>query len=227
MSATIADILRGTGFVPVVPELSRHDRDKESEVASRVPVVPAVPVEKYRGAIATAKLRQGTKPEPIRARLVRLAKARDSDPALVDRIPVADLPEYAGMNDAQLLAVLSMLVDDADRRAGRVPQGDTAAILCRSCGPVWVHPAIAAVLPMVDGWPRALGCPWCFIRKAGLYVPRPPVTCGSCRHFQRDHLNPESGCGSCSIDAPRPQHPLTYPNTTRHCGSWRPRERTP
>jgi hypothetical protein len=83
----------------------------------------------------------------FRAHLRDLAEAGGRDPALIDGLPVAGLPEYAGMDDAQLSALLSMLSDDADREAGRVPTGDTAAILCRSCGPVWVHPSVASVLP--------------------------------------------------------------------------------
>lgn len=106
-------------------------------------------------------------------KLVRLAEAAGRDPALVERIPAADLPDYAGMDNAELSALLSMLADDADRERGVVPPDDTAAIVCRSCGPVWVHPAIARVLPMVDGWPRALGCPWCFIRARGIGIPHP------------------------------------------------------
>lgn len=203
MSATVADILRGAGFVPVVPELSRTCWDKESKAASLVPVVPAVPVKKYKGAIETPKTVQ---PERVRSRLVRLANAKGRDPALVDRIAVADLQDYADMDDAKLSALLSMLSDDADREAGRVPTGDTAVILCRSCGPVWVNRAIAAVLPVVGGWPRALGCPWCFIRAAGGYIPRPCVAAAACTHWIPDAVNPSGGRGRC------------------RCGPWWPAE---
>lgn len=72
----------------------------------------------------------------------------------------------------QLAAIKTMQCDTAERHAGRVPAGDTAWMLCNSCGPVWIHTAVAAVLSVVDGWPRALGCPWCFVRKAGGVVPR-------------------------------------------------------
>lgn len=94
-------------------------------------------------------------------------------------------------------ALESMQRDADDRRAGRVPAGDTARMLCNGCGPVWIHPDIAAVLPVVDGWPRALGCPWCFVRKAGGYIPRPSVTCEGCGHFSRDTINPGAGMGAC------------------------------
>jgi len=101
----------------------------------------------------------------IRGRLLALAAAEFRDPAVVHALPESDLRAYAAHvatfppeQQADVLrALLSMLLDDADRKAGRVPQGDTAAILCRHCGPVYVAPSIAAVLPVVNGWPRALG----------------------------------------------------------------------
>lgn len=115
-----------------------------------------------------------------------------------------------GLDGRQLAALDSMQRDTDDRHAGRVPTGDTARILCKGCGPVWIRPDIAAVLPMVDGWPRALGCPWCFVRKAGGYIPRPPVTCESCHQFTPDTINSPVGMGGrrarlrCSMEqAPR------------------------
>ena len=220
MSATVADILRGTGFVPVVPELSRHDRNKESKTGSHFPAVPVVPTEKYKGAIAAANVRH---PESARARLLRLAKAQGRDSALVDRLPVADMPAYSGMTDPQLSALLSMLTDDADRERGKVPDGDTAVILCRSCGPVWVHPAIARMLPMVGGWPRALGCPWCFIRARGIAIPRPHVACANCRHRVPDPINPAQGWGRCAVG----NESATWPGRKHRCDAFRPTEATP
>ena len=108
-----------------------------------------------------------------------------------------DVSALAAWTDKQLADYLAMLADTADRHAGRVPLDDTAAMHCEHCGPVWIHPDIAAVLPVVDGWPRALGCPWCFVRKAGGYIPRPPVTCEGCRHFTPDTINPAAGMGVC------------------------------
>jgi hypothetical protein len=81
----------------------------------------------------------------------------------------------------QYSALDSMAADSAERHAGCIPPDDTAVIHCHHCGPVWAHPDIAAALPVVGGGPRALGCPWCFVRKAGGYIPRPPVTCGECQ----------------------------------------------
>lgn len=156
-----------------------------------------------------------------RSRLVRLAKAAARDPALIDRIAPADLPAYASMNDAQLTALLSMLTDDADREAGRVPKDETAAILCRSCGPVWAHPAVAAALPVVGGWPRALGCPWCFIRARGIAFPRPHVMCAECRHYQPDPMNPQDMGRCCGDDG------ATWPYRQHRCANFRPKEETP
>jgi len=62
----------------------------------------------------------------------------------------------------------------AQRMRGVVPACETARALCAHCGPVWVHPNVAAVAPVVNGWARLLGCPWCHVRWAGGYVPRPP-----------------------------------------------------
>jgi hypothetical protein len=107
--------------------------------------------------------------------------------------------------------------DTDDRHAGRVPAGDTARMLCKGCGPVWIHPTIAEVLPVVDGWPRALGCPWCFVRKAGGYIPRPPVACESCRHFTPDTINPPAGIGTCG--AGKGSH---YPAQQHGCDTFDP-----
>lgn len=161
-------------------------------------------------------------PAAVYSRLVRLAESEGRDPALVDRVPAADLPDYAGMDDAQLSALLSMLADDADREAGRVPHGDKAAILCRSCGPVWVHPAIAVALPVVDGWPRALGCPWCFIRARGIAIPRPHVRCCDCRHRIPDTINPAQGMGRCAVG----NESATWPGMRHRCADFRSIEET-
>jgi hypothetical protein len=135
--------------------------------------------------------------KPLRAHLLALATAEGVDPANVHRLHDADLAGCIGLDARQLAAYLAMLVDTADRHAGRVPAGDTAAMQCEGCGPVWIRPDIAEVLPVVDGWPRALGCPWCFVRKAGGYIPRPPVTCEGCAHFTPDTINPPAGMGVC------------------------------
>lgn len=102
----------------------------------------------------------------------RLERIDDEWLALLVRMPTDSLPTF-------LLA----LHDMATRHAGEVPADDTAVICCAGCGPVYAHPTTAAVLPVVDGWPRALGCPWCAIRKTGGQVPRPNIDCTGCARF--------------------------------------------
>jgi len=111
--------------------------------------------------------------KPLRAHLLALAAAEGIDAAHVHRLHDLDVAACIGLDARQLASYLSMLADTADRHGGRVPAGDTAPMHCERCGPAWIHPDIAGVLPVVDGWPRALGCPWCFVRKAGGYIPRP------------------------------------------------------
>lgn len=102
----------------------------------------------------------------------RLERVDDEWLALLARMPADSLPAY-------LLA----LDDMATRQAGEIPADDTAAICCAGCGPVYAHPSIAAVLPIVNGWPRVLGCPWCAIRKAGGRLPRPDIASADCASF--------------------------------------------
>lgn len=113
--------------------------------------------------------------KPLRAHLLALAAAEHIDVAQIHRLHDVDVAACIGLEACQLAAYLSTLTDTADRHAGRIPASDTAAMHCEHCGPVWIHPDIAAVLPVVEGWPRALGCPWCFVRKAGGYIPCPSV----------------------------------------------------
>ncbi|MEO5829363.1 MAG: hypothetical protein ABIQ36_02230, partial [Rhodanobacter sp.] len=150
-----------------------------------------------------------------RARLLALAAAEWIDAVHVHRLHDADLAECLGLEDDQRATFLHMLTDIADRHAGRAPLDDTAAIHCRHCGPVWAHPDMAAALPRVGGWPRALGCPWCFVRKAGGYIPRPSITCGDCQHFNPDTLNREGGMGTCKIG-----HGTHYPMAAHRCAAF-------
>ncbi|MDE2154856.1 MAG: hypothetical protein KGJ32_03030 [Xanthomonadaceae bacterium] len=151
----------------------------------------------------------------IRPVLLELADRLGIDGVHVHRIPSADLALWAAIPDGSLRAFLLALDDTATRQAGKVPLDDTAAIHCRHCGPVYAHPGIAAVLPVVDGWPRALGCPWCAIRKAGGYIPRPLVTCGDCQYFTPDTINPPAGMGTCASG-----HGMHYPMKAHRCAGY-------
>jgi len=155
--------------------------------------------------------------KPLRAHLLALAAGVGIDVALVRRLDDADVAACIGLDVRQLADYVSMLSGTADRHAGRVPLDDTAAIYCEQCGPIWIHPTIAEVLPVVDGWPRALGCPWCFVRKAGGYIPRPPVACDGCRHFTPDTISPAAGIGACG--AGKGTH---YPMQRRGCSHFDP-----
>lgn len=163
----------------------------------------------------------------LRARLLKLADDEGIDPVLVQGLPESELAataeQVAACDHGDCRNILFAYVRaqaDADlRRRGKVPPDETARALCRSCGPVWVHPAVASAAPVVDGLPRLLGCPWCHVQHAGLYVPRPSVSCGECQHFIRDTVNPEGGMGRCNAgcDPARP-----YPNAKHQCARFTP-----
>jgi hypothetical protein len=167
----------------------------------------------------------------LRARLLTIAQAEGIDAALVMGLPESELAataeQVASCDPADqriiLRAYLHAVQETAERTAGRVPHGETARALCRGCGPVWVHPAVADAAPVIDGWPRLLGCPWCGVRHARKFVPRPSVQCGECRHFERDAINPAAGVGSCRIGHEL-QHgePMHYPHATRQCPRFTP-----
>ena len=174
----VAAILQAHGLVPNVPSPRQEVGTTRPLVASHVPTVPTVPTEKSRGTAKTAKVPAAATTESsgsvdMRAALLALADRLGIDRSAVVRIPSADLPLWAAVPADALPDYLRGLGDAATRQAGKVPPTDTAAIHCAHCGPVYVHPSIAACLPVVTGWPRAIGCPWCAIRKADGAIPRP------------------------------------------------------
>jgi hypothetical protein len=205
---------------------------------ARTAANPANPANQGRQTVADSQDSQGVQAEthfstaaavvpltdtlkPLRMHLLALAARQAVDAAHIHRLHDLDVAACAGLDDGQLAAYLDMLRDTADRHAGRVPLDDTAPMHCEQCGPVWVHPSIAAVLPVVAGWPRALGCPWCAIRKAGGYIPRPRVTCETCTHWKPDTINPAAGVGDCASG-----HGTHYPMQRHGCGDFTP-ENTP
>lgn len=131
------------------------------------------------------------------------------------------LDDLAALDDAGLDAYVRCLRDSDLRARGKQPPDETTPGLCRSCGPIWLAPEIAAVAPKVDGLPRVLGCPWCHVKNRG--IPRPLVTCGGCRHFTPDTINPAEGVGTCNANRePRQSEPLCYPMAKRDCAEWWP-----
>ena len=159
----------------------------------------------------------------LRARLLALAEVERIDAGLVRKLPNGDVAECSGLPDETLVAYLRALRDDDLREKGKRIADETAPALCVRCGPIWTAPEVASAAPVVDGWPRVLGCPWCHVanRRA---IPRPSVTCGACRHFIRDAVNPRAGWGRCSagVDPDRPT-----PMATRSCATFRPQGTAP
>lgn len=152
------------------------------------------------------------------SRLKALVVANGDSESLLTGIPEETLRDCIGMSDESLQQVLSLYRDDACLRAGRVPEGYTEPAFCTHCGPVWLWPGVAVSAPRVNGWPTVKGCPWCF---ADRDYPRPAVTCGSCRHFLRDKINPEQGWGKCRLGKLK-RTDMAYPNVRRECAAWRP-----
>lgn len=197
-----------------------------------VPKVPkpqaptAAPTFGTFGTLQDGRL-QKIDPAALRARLLELADAEGFERSQVEALAPADLDGCADLPDAALRAYLHALRDAGLRERGRVPVDETAPALCAHCGPVWLHPAVAAVAPVVAGWPRVLGCPWCHAgsgENGFRAVPRPPVACTDCRHFVRDPVNPAGGMGRCNTGCePLPSEPLHYPHAKRQCGRFDPR----
>jgi len=127
--------------------------------------------------------------------------------------------DLAALTDEHLSGYVAMLAESDLRERGDAPPDDTARALCRHCGPVWIHPDIARVAPVIDGWPRLIGCPWCHVRNRR-ELPRPLVVCGDCQNFIRDTVSSRDGMGSCGAgcNAERP-----WPRVQHACAAWRPK----
>ena len=126
--------------------------------------------------------------------------------------------DLAALSDKQLCIYVAMMGEGDLRERGKTPPDETARALCRHCGPIWINPSIASVAPVVEGWPRLLGCPWCHVRNRQA-LPRPLVACGDCQHFIRDAVNPRDGMGSCGGHG-EPERP--YPAVKKICATFYP-----
>ena len=156
--------------------------------------------------------------DPIRDHLLALADAELIDAGLVHKLPDADVSDCAGLPDETLRSYVHALRDTDLRERGKRPSDETAPALCRSCGPIWVHPSVAAAAPVVGAWAHVLGCPWCHVRNCQA-IPRLLVACGDCRHFIRDAINPAGGMGRCNSGAD-PDRPT--PMGARECVTFQP-----
>lgn len=135
-----------------------------------------------------------TQRDPLIDRLLKLAESEFLPLDLVEGIPVADLADIEGESDAVLAAYLRALADTAKRKEGIAPPSHTTAALCAHCGPVWLDPELARKLPIVNGWPRCEGCPWCHV---DVPFQRPPVTSATCKHHKPNEINPAGGLSEC------------------------------
>lgn len=126
----------------------------------------------------------------MRGRLHRLAEKDGRPLAIVHRLHAEDLAACEGLDDNALRTYLRLLERSERIATGQQPPELIQAAHCDGCGPVWLH----------EGAPeRVRACAWCFRRKAGKAIPRPPVACGSCAHFMPDPINPTGGAGDCSL----------------------------
>jgi len=110
--------------------------------------------------------------DEMRQTLRALADSEGIARALIDKLGNADACDSSSLTTETLTAYVRAIRDIDLRKRGKVPADETAVAICRSCGPIWTHPSVAGVAPIVDRWPRLLGCPWCHVRnREGM--PRP------------------------------------------------------
>lgn len=155
-----------------------------------------------------------------RARVSAIAECAGFDPEFTQTLTTEEIDFCAPLDDLAVRSYLHVVRDARLREAGKAPPDETSAAMCSQCGPVLVHAVVARVAPVVDGMPRVIGCPWCTNRARGLPIPRPPLSCGACRHFVPDALNPLGGVGACELGLARGVPP--YPAAKRSCASWQP-----
>lgn len=180
---------------------------------SAIPAIPAIRPSPEAPGIAESQESQAPSPsvdlDQVRARLMVLAEDECLPPELVQSISSADLQACADSSEPELRGFLHSVRRQRAIGEGQRPHEYTAPAYCEGCGPVWLW----------EGAPSpAKACPWCFRRKAGKRIPRPPVACRACAHFQPDSMNPRDGIGTCGIGA-KLRAPL-YPGLPRTCAGW-------
>lgn len=148
-------------------------------------------------------------PEAQRDKLLSLAGPEGVPTRLVLALDHAALLACIGLPDSLLCGFLRGLVADEHMAKGYQPAGWQTVSECSACGPVWLDK---------DAPARVIACPWCWHRKRGVTLPRPPVACGGCRHYQPDPVNPEAGIGRCGLTSSRPSN---YPMALHECGDFR------
>lgn len=117
-----------------------------------------------------------------------IATAAGLPARLVAILPDADLAACTELTDAALAAYLHACYCLSLMMQGELPPGYRARVNCAGCGAVW--------LP--EGHPTHVqACPWCLHRLAGVSLPRPPIRCADCAHFQPYPDNPTASAGLC------------------------------
>lgn len=148
------------------------------------------------------------------------------DASVLAAISVPEIESIEGKGTQFIESYLYALRDSALRAKGKVPGEETVPAMCRKCGPVWLAPEVAAVAPVVEGWPCILGCPYCHVKNRSL-ISRPLVACAGCEHFLPDSVNPAGGIGKCTVGHDGlPGEPLMYPSAKRQCAEFNPRRPT-
>jgi len=191
--------------------LARLLRDSETGPAA-IPAIPAILGTPPAQRIAESQESQGgdaEKAKEQRARLLALAADEGLPAGLVHGLADADAVACAGLPDDTLRAYLLALEAGQQMDAGMVPPGwgEPVACTCEGCGPVLLWPGCP---------PKVKACPWCSRRGGGKAIPRPLVTCGDCRHYLPDTVNPPAGMGGCGLG-----HPSRWPMQRHRCGDWR------
>ena len=145
--------------------------------------------------------------DAIREKLATLAADELLPATIVHHLHSDHVAACAGCPDSTLRSYLRTLVQSERMDAGLVPLTYTVATRCPECGPVWLSET---------PHPEAKTCPWCFRRKAGKAISRPPVACGDCVHRLPDPLNSEGGMGGCGLAADRWHWPMQLHPCAEH-----------
>lgn len=114
--------------------------------------------------------------EIMRRKVTAVAQDAAIPAVVVQRIDDHELCQWTGFadNPTALRVWLQTLAEDDAMRQGIRPRAYDTPALCRRCGPVWLPHEQVALLDVLDGWPQALGCPWCFVHLPdGRDIPRP------------------------------------------------------
>jgi|GEM_PF-3164416 len=190
----------------------------------RVKAAPELLTEDVRAFIASHKLEilaalhEADASLTVRRMLADAAQAEGIDEVLVQHLSSGEVEACAALAPQELRPYVRCLRDSKLRQQGTAPPHESAPGMCRRCGPVWLSPAVARAAPVVDGWPRVLGCPWCHV-KDRRSIPRPRVACKDCQFFGSGR-HAEAGIGSCE----RGLDVLAFPNASRECSGFQPKE---